>query len=328
MSPGNDSRITVERHLAGDDRERSLRADALAGLGGARKGMPPKWFYDAEGSRLFDEVTRLPEYYLTRAERQILEARAGDIVRLSGADTIVELGSGTSEKTRILLDALAAAERLERFVPFDVDESILLEAAEIITGQYPEVQVHAVVGDFERHLALLPRTGTRLVAFLGSTIGNLDPEGRAVFLGDLRAAMDPGETLLLGVDLIKDPGRIVPAYDDSAGVGHRYSRNMLRVLNAELDADFDVEAFDHVARWNAEDEWLEVGLRSRHAQTATVGAIDLRVEFDAGEMMHNQISAKFRRTGIEAELSAAGLEPEAWWTDEAGEFGLSLSRAV
>ena len=188
----------------------------------------------------------------------------------SGGDTIVELGSGTSEKTRILLDALSAAGRLERFVPFDVDESILLEAADIITTQYPAVAVHAVVGDFERHLALLPRTGTRMIAFLGSTIGNLDPAGRAVFLGDLRAAMDPGETLLLGVDLVKDPDRIVPAYDDSAGIGTRYSRNMLRVLNAELDADFDVEAFDHVARWNTEQEWLEVGLRSRHAQTATV----------------------------------------------------------
>ena len=328
MDPVRTSQVTVDRHLSGDDRGVSLRADALDGLSRQRKGMPPKWFYDAEGSRLFDEVTRLPEYYLTRAEREILLEHAAEIAGLSGADTIVELGSGTSEKTRILLTALADADALRRFVPFDVDETILLQAADEIVALFPGVQIHAVVGDFERHLAVLPRDGQRMVAFLGSTIGNLDPDQRATFLAQLRGAMEPGETLLLGVDLLKDPARIVPAYDDSAGVGVRYSRNMLRVLNAELDADFDVDSFDHVARWNAEHERLEVGLRSRCDQTATVSAIDLEVEFRAGEEMHNQISTKFRRDGIEAELVSAGLAPVAWWTDAAGEFGLSLSRAV
>ncbi len=319
--------VTIERHLGGMDREAALSADARAGLTADPKGMPPKWFYDAEGSRLFDEVTRLPEYYLTRAEASILAARCGEIAEVSGADTIVELGSGTSEKTRILLSALADRGQLQRFVPFDVDESILLEASEALTGEFPGLAVHAVVGDFERHLPLLPRGGRRLLAFLGSTIGNLRPEPRLAFLRELRGAMDPGDSLLLGVDLLKDPERIVPAYSDSAGVGERYSRNMLKVLNAELDGDFDVEAFDHVARWNAEDEWLEVGLRSTRAQQATLRRIDLTVEFAAGEEMHNQISAKFRREGIEGELQAAGLTPTAWWTDEAGDFGLSLSQA-
>jgi L-histidine N-alpha-methyltransferase len=320
--------LSISRHLGGSDRETALAADARSGLTSSRKGLPPKWFYDAEGSRLFDEVTRLPEYYLTRAESQILMARATEIARHSGADTVVELGSGTSEKTRILLRALSAAGTLRRFVPFDVDESILTAASTAITAEFPGVVVHAVVGDFERHLPLLPRGGVRLLAFLGSTIGNLRPQPRARFLADVRSAMDAGDTLLLGVDLVKDPARIVPAYDDSAGVGVRYSRNMLRVLNNELDADFDVEAFDHVARWNAEDEWVEVGLRSRRRQWARVRALDLEVEFAEGEEMHNQISAKFRREGIEVELKAAGLAPVAWWTDDAAEYGLSLSRAV
>lgn len=320
--------VVVDRHLGGNDRADSLRTDARAGLAGERKGMPPKWFYDAAGSRLFDEVTRLPEYYLTRAEREILLEHADDIARLSGADTVVELGSGTSEKTRILLGAMAETEALQRFVPFDVDETILLQAAGEITSLFPGLAVHAVVGDFERHLDLLPTHGTRMVAFLGSTIGNLTPEQRAGFLGRLRATLRPGETLLLGVDLLKDPTRIVPAYDDSSGVGERYSRNILQVLNNELGADFDVEAFDHVARWNAQDEWLEVGLRSTCDQRAYVEAIDLEVAFRTGEEMHNQISAKFRRDGIEGELVRADLAPVAWWTDAAGQFGLSLARAL
>lgn len=328
MSQSRDGALTIDRHLSGDDRAVSLLADATEGLFGERKGMPPKWFYDATGSRLFDEVTRLPEYYLTRAERSILAERAEEIVALSGADTVVELGSGTSEKTRILLTAMDEAQQLRRFVPFDVDETVLREAAAELSELFPQLTIHAVVGDFERHLGMLPRDGHRMLAFLGSTIGNLDPTQRAGFLGDLRAAMDPGETLLLGIDLLKDPARIVPAYDDSAGVGVRYSRNILHVLNAELDADFDVEAFDHVARWNAADERLEVGLRSRCDQVATVAALGRQVEFRAGEEMHNQISTKFRRDGIEAELMQAGLAPVAWWTDAAGDFGLSLSRAV
>jgi L-histidine N-alpha-methyltransferase len=319
--------VSFSRHLGGSDRESALAADARAGLTAHRKGLPPKWFYDAEGSRLFDEVTRQPEYYLTRAEREILAARAAEIAELSGADTIVELGSGTSEKTRLLLTALAEADALRRFIPFDVDETILTEAAAAITQEFPGVSVHAVVGDFERHLPLLPRGGCRMIALLGSTIGNLSPRPRGRFLADVRSAMDPGDTLLLGVDLLKDPARIVPAYDDSAGVGVRYSRNMLRVLNNELGGDFDVEAFDHVARWDADNEWLAVGLRANRAQRVRLEVIDLVVDFAAGEEMHNQISTKFRRDVVEAELASAGLEPVAWWTDVADDFGLSLSRA-
>ncbi|HEY4397100.1 MAG TPA: L-histidine N(alpha)-methyltransferase, partial [Acidimicrobiia bacterium] len=204
-----------------------MRADARAGLTASPKVLPPKWFYDAEGSRLFDEITRLSEYYPTRIEREILTARAGDIAAATSADTLVELGSGTSEKTRLLLDALSAHGSLRRFVPFDVSEPTLRDAAHAIELEYPGVDVHAVVGDFEHHLDRLPRDGTRLVAFLGSTIGNLDPDGRARFYRSLASGLVPGDALLLGTDLVKDTRRLVAAYDDAAGVTAAFNRNVL-----------------------------------------------------------------------------------------------------
>jgi L-histidine Nalpha-methyltransferase len=302
-----------------------LRADAHAGLTASPKILPPKWFYDEEGCRLFDEITRLPEYYPTRTERAILGRHAGDIAGRTSADTLVELGSGTSEKTRLLLDALSAHGSLRRFVPFDVSEPTLRDAASAIELEYPGVDVHAVVGDFERHLDRLPRGGTRLVAFLGSTIGNLDPDGRARFYRSIAAGLAPEDALLLGTDLVKDPRRLQAAYDDDAGVTAAFNRNVLSVLNRELDADFAPERFAHIARWSREQEWIEMHLRSQGAQTVRVQELDLQVEFADGEEMRTEISAKFRRERVEAELAAAGLALAAWWTDADGDFALSLS---
>ncbi len=302
-----------------------MRADARAGLTASPKVLPPKWFYDEEGCRLFDEITRLPEYYPTRTERAILARHAGDIAARMSADTLVELGSGTSEKTRLLLDALSAHGSLRRFVPFDVSEPTLREAANAIELEYRGVDVHAVVGDFERHLDRLPGGGTRLVAFLGSTIGNLDPDGRARFYRSIAAGLAPDDALLLGTDLVKDPRRLEAAYDDSAGVTAAFNRNVLSVLNRELAADFVPHRFAHVARWNPAEEWIEMRLRSQGTQTVHVDGLDLEVEFADGEEMRTEISAKFRRERVEAELAATGLALAAWWTDPGGDFALSLS---
>jgi L-histidine Nalpha-methyltransferase len=255
----------------------------------------------------------------------ILAGHAGDIAARTSADTLVELGSGTSEKTRLLLDALSAHGSLRRFVPFDVSEPTLRDAASAIEAEYAGVDVHAVVGDFERHLDRLPTGGTRLVAFLGSTIGNLDPDGRARFYRSIAAGLAPDDALLLGTDLVKDPRRLEAAYDDSAGVTAAFNRNVLSVLNRELAADFAPERFTHIARWNPADEWIEMRLRSQGPQTVRVRELDLRVEFADGEEMRTEISAKFRRERVEAELAAAGLAVAAWWTDPGGDFALSLS---
>ncbi len=317
------------RHLtsstAPDDAAAALRADALAGLTATPKSLPPRWFYDARGSELFDEITRLPEYYPTRAERAVLETHAGEMAAASGAGVLVELGSGTSEKTRLLLTALSRAGTLRRFVPFDVDPSVLATAGAAISAEYPGVAVDAVVGDFTRHLDLLPRSGRRLVAFLGSTIGNLEPEPRAEFLRDLAATLQPGDSFLLGTDLVKDPARLVRAYDDAAGVTAAFNRNVLAVLDRELGADFDPAAFEHVAVWDADAEWIEMRLRSRTDQVVRVPALDLEVPFAAGEEMRTEVSAKFRRERVEAELAGAGLRLTHWWTDPDGDFGVSLS---
>jgi L-histidine N-alpha-methyltransferase len=317
--------ISLVSHLAPGHSVAALRADALAGLTSTPKTLPPRWFYDERGSELFDQITRLPEYYPTRAERAILEPRAAEVAAATGAEVLVELGSGTSEKTRLLLTALRQVGTLRRFVPFDVDPSVLRSAAAALVEDYPGVAVQAVVGDFTRHLDELPRGGRRLVAFLGSTIGNLAPDERAAFLAELSGTLTPGDAFLLGTDLVKDSARLVRAYDDASGVTAAFNRNVLTVLNRELEADFDLDAFDHVAVWDAEQEWVEMRLRSRTAQTVRVGALDLEVSFAAGEELRTEISAKFRRAGVERELAAAGLTMTSWWTDPAGDFALSIS---
>jgi L-histidine Nalpha-methyltransferase len=310
--------------FSAEERKMELREEARLGLTSTPKELQPKWFYDERGSELFDAITRLPEYYLTRAERSILARRAGDIAAITDATTLIELGSGTSDKTRLLLDALAP----RRFVPFDVSEKTLRASAQTLARQYPALDVIALVGDFERHLPLLPTDERRLLAFLGSTIGNLPPTRRALFLNEVAAALDDGDTFLLGVDLIKSPGRLVAAYDDASGVTREFNLNVLRVLNRELGGDFHVSAFEHVAHWNAEAEWMEMFVRSRRRQTVRLEALELEVAFDAGELMRTEISAKFRPQRLADELDAAGLAVRRWWTDDTGDFAVLLASAT
>lgn len=319
------SRWSISNYLAADAAEEALRRDVRKGLGQTPKSLPPKWFYDSVGSDLFDQITRLPEYYPTRAEAQILRTHAGEIAAASGADTLVELGSGTSEKTRMLLDVLQNRGSLLRFIPFDVDASVLSAAGAAIGQEYPNIEIAAVCGNFEEHLGNIPNVGRRLVAFLGSTIGNLEPGPRAEFLASVFDLLQPGDSLLLGTDLVKDTGRLVRAYDDSAGVTARFNRNVLAVVNRELGADFDIDAFEHVARWNEAQERIEMRLRSTRAQRARIAALALDVDFADGEEVLTEVSCKFRRAGVDAELSAAGLRRTRWWTDDSGDFGLSLS---
>jgi len=326
VSTPHSERVTETNLLGPDDVRQALRADVASGLTASPKHLPPKWFYDDAGSELFDKITRLVEYYPTEAERAALRSAAAEIAELSGADTLMELGSGSSDKTRVLLDALDAAGRLRRYVPFDVSPSALRSAATSLADQYPGLVIDTVVGDFDRHLDRLPKGGRRLLAFLGGTIGNYPPEPRHRLLAALSATLGPGESLLLGTDLVKDADRLVAAYDDPSGVTAAFNRNVLAVVNRELDADFDLDAFDHVARWNAGAEWIEMWLRSTERQTVTVSQLGLTIVFDEGEEMLTEVSAKFRRSGVEAELSAVGLELVGWWTDPAGDFALSLAR--
>jgi L-histidine Nalpha-methyltransferase len=311
-----------------DDADKALRHDARQGLTATPKWLPPKWFYDARGSELFEDITRLEEYYPTRAEREILQRYAGEIASRSAAHTLVELGSGSSEKTRLLLDALRSNGTLRQFVPLDVSESALREAVEAITRDYPGLAVHAVVGDFTEHLSRTPGEAPRLVAFLGGTIGNLFPHERATFLTEVREVLETGEWLLLGTDLVKDAETLVRAYDDRQGVTAAFNRNVLSVLNRELGADFPVDDFEHHALWDAQHEWVEMRLRATRALSVRVEDLDLQVRFEEGEEIRTEISSKFRRAGVEAELSTAGFALDAWWTDEQGRFGLSLARAV
>jgi L-histidine N-alpha-methyltransferase len=321
--PGPPIELTVG--LGPDDLRAGMLADVARGLSATPKELASKYFYDEEGSALFDAITRLPEYYPTRTERGILEAWAGEIAGRSGADTLIELGSGTSEKTRLLLDAFHREGTLARFVPFDVDEATLRVAADAVASEYPGVAVHAVVGDFERHLGLLPGGGRRMIAFLGSTIGNLTPEQRASFLAEIRANLEPGDTFLLGTDLVKDVGRLEAAYDDAAGVTAAFNRNLLHRLNRELDADFVPALFEHVAVFDTQREWIEMRLRASADQIVTVAGLGLAVRFAEGEEMRTEISAKFRPDALADELTVAGLRLLDLWTDPAGDFALSLS---
>jgi dimethylhistidine N-methyltransferase len=324
MTTGRAATIAV--HLDGASFDAELRREARAGLTAKRRWLAPTWLYDERGCALFEAITELPEYYPTRTERGILARRAGDIARLSGADTLVELGSGTSEKTILLLDALAATGQLRRFVPFDVAEPTLRVAAETIAATYPGLEVTGVVGDFRRHLPAIPTAGRRLFAFLGGTIGNLPPLDRHDFLAALAATMRPGDSLLLGTDLVKDPARLVAAYDDAAGVTAAFDRNVLQVLNDRLGADFDPDRFEHVAHWDDRHEWVEMRLRARGDHVVEVPALGLTLRFADGEELRTEISAKFRRRRVRHELRAAGLRPRRWWTDPAGDFAVSLAR--
>jgi len=327
---GPRAELRIDILLGEEERLAMLRAEARRGLTAAPKQLPPKWFYDERGSALFDEITRLPEYYLTRREREILVARADEIADLTRATTLVELGSGTSEKTRLLMDALLRGGTLQRFMPFDVCLPALEQAGAALVDEYPGLSLHAVVGDFHQHVALLPRPperrARRLVAFLGSTIGNFDAAEREAFFSSLRRALGPGDSLLLGADLVKDHDRLDAAYNDAEGVTAAFNKNVLRVLNRDLEATFDEDRFDHVASYDPERELVDIRLRARAAHTVRVRTLGLTVSFAAGEEMRTEISTKFRRDGLARELSAAGFFQAAFWTDPAEDFSPSLSR--
>ncbi|GAA1260463.1 L-histidine N(alpha)-methyltransferase [Pseudonocardia aurantiaca] len=318
----------LDIHLTGADADAALRADARAGLVAVPKRLPPKWFYDARGSELFEEITELPEYFPTRTERALLERSADSIAVLSGADTLVELGSGSSAKTRLLLDAFRRAGSLRRYVPQDVSETALRPAMDALAVEYPGLELHGVVGDFTAHLGRLPARGRRIVAFLGGTIGNLLPAERAEFLTGLRTALRPGEQFLLGTGLVTDPDLLVAAYDDSAGVTAEFNRNVLRVLNRELGADFDIDAFAHKALWDPDHEWIEMRLVAGRAMTVTLPAVDMTVRFAAGEEMCTEVSAKFRLPGVRALLADAGFDTIRSWTDQQERMALTLATAV
>jgi L-histidine N-alpha-methyltransferase len=302
-----------------------MRADAIAGLRADKKSIPPVWFYDERGSQLFEEITRLPEYYPTRAERHLLEMHAPTIAALSKADTLVELGAGSCEKTRVLLSALQEFGTLARYVPFDVSDEFLRDAASTLAGEYDALAVHLVIGDFSEHLAEIPTDGRRMVAFLGGTIGNLDPARRARFLFDLNCTMSSDDSLLLGADLVKDRQRLVAAYDDASGVTADFNKNVLHVLNEQLGGDFDPELFTHVARWNEDEQWIEMRLRSREVADVTLRDAGISVRFAKGEELLTEISAKFTPARIEEELGAAGFVVDGMWGASEGEFLLTLA---
>lgn len=322
-------RVRVSVLLDADWAAGSLVADVRRGLGSHPLRLPPKWLYDDAGSDLFDQITRLPEYYPTEAERAILVERAEEIVRASGATTVVELGSGTSDKTRTLLDAFAAAGRLARFVPIDVSEGTLRSAAADLSTRYPQAEVEAIVGDFTLHLGQLPPNhpgAHRLVVFLGGTIGNLYVEERAAFLGALADSLDAGDTLLLGTDLVKDADRLVAAYHDPGGVTDRFVRNSLAVLNRELGADFDLGAFAYVPLWDPHLERMDLRLRAESPQRVRIPRAGLDLDLAMGEEIQVEISSKFRLPGIAGELAAAGFDVVTSWTDTGDDFALTLAR--
>lgn len=315
----------VDVRLSPDWAHASLVEDVRRGLGAQPRSLPPKWLYDDRGSQLFDAITRLPEYYLTNSEREILATHAAAIARESGATTLVELGSGTSEKTRLLLDAFTATGQLERFVPVDVSEGTLRSAAQQISAAYPGVQVEALVGDFTRHLRHLPRGGRRMIAFLGSTIGNFYVEERSAFLGALADTLAVGDSLLLGTDLVKSADRLVAAYDDPGGVTEEFIRNSLVVLNRDLGADFDPEAFAYVPFWDGRMERMDLRLRSELPQSVHIPGVGIDLDLAAGEEIRVEISTKFRTELIAEELLAVGLRPARQWTDSGSSFALTLA---
>ena len=325
MSPTIDSLpVTIDVLLGPDEWTAGLRSAALAGLTATPKTLTPTWLYDDAGSALYDAITRLPEYYPARTEQSILDRWATEMVAITRPDTLVELGSGTSDKTRALLDAMAATGALRRYIPFDIAETTLREASGRIASEYA-IEVAGVVGDFRRHLSAVPTGGVRLFAFLGGTVGNFEPLERASLLGQIGNAMAPGDALLLGTDLVKDKGRLIRAYDDTAGITAAFNKNVLSVLNHELGADFDLNDFEHVALFDTCYEWIEMRLRARRRHTVRVPGLQLTLQFEAGEDLRTEISAKFRIERIGCELAAAGLRIADMWTDPAGDFALTLA---
>lgn len=315
----------IRRRLSPESLRSELARDVRAGLSTRPKSLPPKYFYDGRGSELFDEITRLPEYYLTRAETQILETRASEIMGELYAQELVEIGSGSSRKTCLLLEALHEHGGT-RYAPIDVSEDALRDAAARLQARYPWLEFQGTVGDFERDLEHVSRTGRRLIAFLGSTIGNLERDERVPFFRRVRAELASGDAFLLGLDLVKDARVLHAAYNDSRGVTAAFNKNVLRVVNRELEGDLDEDAFEHIAFYDEESTRIEMHLESRRSQRARIAALDLEVDFEAGERMRTEISCKFVRSEVEQAFASAGLVLERWMTDAGGAFALALAR--
>ncbi|MFB9660990.1 L-histidine N(alpha)-methyltransferase [Glycomyces mayteni] len=316
--------------IAEDDLDAALRLDVRRGLTSEPKHLPMRLHYDGRGSALFGELTRQPEYYQTRAERAVLRDNAAAIAAFgAGPVAVVELGAGRAEKIRPVLDALAAAGRLDAFWPFDVAEGEVRDVLAELAPAYPGVRLGGIVGDFTRHLSQLPDSGSaRLVAFLGGTFGNFTGPERGRFLQDLREALRPGDRFLLGADLVKDPEVILAAYNDAAGVTAEFNRNVLHVLNHRLGADFAPEHFEHVALWDGGTDTVDMRLRALKPMTVRIADLDLDVSFAAGEEIRTGISVKFHRGELETQLRAAAFAPEACWTDEDGRMGVFLAEAA
>ncbi|HLI32302.1 MAG TPA: L-histidine N(alpha)-methyltransferase [Solirubrobacteraceae bacterium] len=320
-------RIAIESHLDGSE-ARSLREDVRAGLAAPLKEIPPKHFYDTHGALLFERICTLPEYYQTRTERSILTAHAGRIAQLTEASELLELGSGSASKTRLLIAPLLAQGTLRRYIPVDCTEKMVRECAQELAGDYPDLEVHGVIADFERHLELLPASGgRRLTIFLGGTIGNFPPQARERFLAALATSMRGDDHLLIGVDLVKDPAVLRAAYDDAAGVTAQFNRNLLRIINRELGADFDLDSFEHVALYDEREQWIEMRLRARGAQRVRIAALAMDVDFAPGEEIRTEISAKFTRARVTSELDAVGLDLRAWLSEPGERFALALAAA-
>jgi L-histidine Nalpha-methyltransferase len=316
---------TIDVHLSAEEVRRQMRLDAIEGLQAAQKSISPVWFYDEQGSRLFEEITQLPEYYPTRSERALLEAYALAIGEISKADTLVELGAGACDKTRVLLTAMQEAGTLARYVPFDVSDEFLRNVAVTLSSEYQSLDIHLVIGDFHQHLAEIPADGRRLVAFLGGTIGNLDPTQRQTFLAALLSTMSSDDSLLIGTDLVKDRARLVAAYDDAAGVTAAFNRNVLHVLNEQLDGNFNPDHFRHVALWNEEEQWIEMRLRAEESAEVSLAGAGITVHFDQGEDLLTEISAKFTPDRVRQELTRAGFTVDGMWGADEGEFLLTLA---
>lgn len=328
-SPTTAEAVRVDVHLPPGGPLSGMAADVRAGLTKPFKELSPRYFYDRRGSELFEEITRLPEYYPTRAEREILRGGAARIVEAAGEPaTLIELGSGSARKTRVLLDAMRGAGCLEAYAPVDISEEITRDTALRIAEEYGGVRVRGLVCDYELDLERIPLGGPRLIAFLGGTIGNFPPAQRASFLRRIANLLGPDDRFLLGTDLIKAPERIEAAYNDATGVTAEFNKNVLAVLNRELDADFDLETFEHVAFWDAENLWMDIRLRSLARQVIEIGALGMLVPFGRGEEMRTEISTKFARQGLAGIYAEAGLEMTAWFSDARGDFALSLARAL
>jgi L-histidine Nalpha-methyltransferase len=321
-------KITIDVHIPESGPLAGMADDVREGLSCPFKELPPKYFYDERGSELFERITELPEYYPTRAERAILDARAGEIAEATGARTLIELGSGSAAKTRCLLDAMQGAGRLEAYVPVDISEEITRRTAESLVDEYPGLRVHGVVCDYETHLERIPRKEGAIIAFLGGTIGNFRPAPRRSFLARIATLMYPGDRFLLGTDLVKDRSRLEAAYDDAGGVTAEFNKNVLNVLNREFEGDFDPDSFEHVAFFDSDNSWIDIRLRSLREQFIDLRALDMRVHFARNEEMRTEISTKFTPERLEEVYADAGLQMTDIWTDPDGLYALSLARAT